>query len=401
MIDGESIGVGGEAKPPGEFLRDELERRGWTQDDLAKIITRPLSTVNGIIQGKHSITPEMAIALGAALGTPPEVWMNRESTFRLSLVSSPGEDIERRARLYSIAPVKDMQKRQWIRRTDSPESLEQELCRFFNIPSIDQTPTLNVNASQSFKTASLNPSQIAWCFRSAKLASIIDAESFKPRDFASALSDIRKLADYPEKAKHLPRILAKAGVRLVVVEPLLHSRIDGAAFWLADDAPVVVLSIRYDRIDCLWFTLFHELMHIKHSDAQSVDMDLIGDENREGVQSNFQERRERILREVEQLQEDIDFYNQIETRANQEATNLLIPSAEMRSFILRMKPFYSKARIVQFAIRMQIHPGIVVGQLHQAGEIGWSTNREMLAKVRDIATSTAVTDGWGKSAPVL
>jgi hypothetical protein len=34
---------------PGEFLRDELSARGWTQGDLAKVIDRPLGAINEII----------------------------------------------------------------------------------------------------------------------------------------------------------------------------------------------------------------------------------------------------------------------------------------------------------------------------------------------------------------
>ena len=47
-----------EAFSPGEFLREELEERGWTQADLAEIMGRPLVLVNEIIAGKRGITAE-------------------------------------------------------------------------------------------------------------------------------------------------------------------------------------------------------------------------------------------------------------------------------------------------------------------------------------------------------
>ncbi|WCF29259.1 HigA family addiction module antitoxin [Xylella fastidiosa] len=76
-----------EVFPPGEFLRDELEARHWTQTELAEIIGRPVHTINEIIAGKKAITPETAIQLGKSLGTGPEVWMNLESQYQLSKVS--------------------------------------------------------------------------------------------------------------------------------------------------------------------------------------------------------------------------------------------------------------------------------------------------------------------------
>jgi HTH-type transcriptional regulator / antitoxin HigA len=354
---------------PGEIIKGELEKRGWTQSDLAAVLGKHLPAVSEIIQGKRSITPDMAVALSAALGNTPEFWVNLDSSYRVSLLE-PNTEVERRAKLFSIAPIKDMEKRGWIRSSGSLMELEGEVCNFFNISTIDEQPKIHVNARQPLKTNFLDISQIAWCVRGGKLASMVHAEKFDSDSLNDAFPEIRKLADFPDKVKNIPKFLAQLGIRLVVIEPLPHCPIDGAAFWLADDAPVILLSLRYDRMDCFWFTLAHELMHIRHRDSQSVDSDLVG----------------------ESLARDLD---EIEKRANSEAATFLIPSDKIESFILRVKPFYSKERIIQFAHRMKIHPAIVTGQLQFRGEVGWHTNREMLAKVRNQITKTAMTDGWG------
>jgi len=68
-----------EVFPPGDFIREELEAREWTQGDLAEILGRPLQAVNEIVAGKKAITPETAQGLGDAFGTGPELWMNLET----------------------------------------------------------------------------------------------------------------------------------------------------------------------------------------------------------------------------------------------------------------------------------------------------------------------------------
>ena len=73
--------------PPGEFLKEELEARAWSQIELADIMGRPVKLVNEIILGKRAITPETAMQLGDALGTGPEFWMNLESQYQLSKVA--------------------------------------------------------------------------------------------------------------------------------------------------------------------------------------------------------------------------------------------------------------------------------------------------------------------------
>ena len=83
---------------PGEFLRDELEARGWTQRDLADVLGRPLQTVNQIINAKKRITPETAVELASALGTSAGLWLNLESAYRLAHVKSIDTHIARRAK---------------------------------------------------------------------------------------------------------------------------------------------------------------------------------------------------------------------------------------------------------------------------------------------------------------
>ena len=74
-----------EVFPAGEFIREELEARGWTQRDLARILDRPIQVVNQIVNGKKAITPDTAIGLGQALGTSADLWLNLDVTYRLSL----------------------------------------------------------------------------------------------------------------------------------------------------------------------------------------------------------------------------------------------------------------------------------------------------------------------------
>ena len=52
-------------------------------------------------------------------------------------------------------------------------------------------------------------------------------------------------------------------------------------------------------------------------------------------------------------------------------------------------------------MRIGVHPAIVLGQLQHRGEVEWSHSREMLVKVRELAISTAVTDGWGHFLPAV
>ena len=82
-----------EAFPPGEFIQEELEARGWTQADLAYIMGRPPRVVSEVVAGKRSVSPQTANELGEAFGTDPQFWLNLEASYRLHRLSqSRGDD---------------------------------------------------------------------------------------------------------------------------------------------------------------------------------------------------------------------------------------------------------------------------------------------------------------------
>jgi HTH-type transcriptional regulator/antitoxin HigA len=367
-----------EVFPPGDFIREELEERGWTQEVLSDVLGTSLRLVNEIITGKRAISPETARGLGEAFDTGAQVWMNLEGAYRLSLVRARGDAIARRARLYSKAPVKEMLKRHWIEPSDSIEVLEERVLKFLGIRNLDEELAAVPHAARkSTPYNTVTAAQCVWLLRARALAKAVHAEPYTETRFRNGLVKLRGLLHSIEEIRHVPRVLADAGVRLLIVEPLAQTRIDGAAFWLDAKSPVLVLSLRYDRVDGFWYTLFHDLMHIlnkdvKYDDPPIVDSDLVG---------------ERSIPTTEKPA--------IEQRADKDAAEALVPKAKLDDFIARIGPLYSKRSIVGFATVIGVHPGIVVGQLHHRDEIPYSHNREMLEKVREIVCGAALTDGWG------
>ena len=97
--------------PPGEFIRDELKARNWTQRDLANILGRPVKSVNHILSAKTGITTKTAQELAAAFGTSAQFWLNLESAYRLAVERRDHVDVARRARMYEKAPISDMMRK--------------------------------------------------------------------------------------------------------------------------------------------------------------------------------------------------------------------------------------------------------------------------------------------------
>jgi HTH-type transcriptional regulator/antitoxin HigA len=361
---------------PGKILRGYLDAKGWTQEELAAITGLSRQSIHNIMAGKSNISPETAAKFAAAFGNTPEEWIRWDGLYRLAASETDVSHIPRLARLYDLAPIREMQKRGWISISADPIEIEQEIAKFFGRNPLDEEVLLPIAARRPSSTPSLSPAEKAWCFRVCQLAKLIPIPGFDPARLNATEKRLRELAAFPKESRHITRVLSECGIRFVVIEPIAGSRIDGATLWI-DSQPVIALSIRHDRIDGFWFTLMHEFAHVRNGDA-SVDTELI-----DGIGGV-----------VVTLVED-----EIERRANKQASASLVPLEDMDSFIRRVGPLYPRERIIQFANKSKIHPGIVVGQLQHRKEIGYSALRPFLVKIREIVISTALTDGWNQSVP--
>jgi HTH-type transcriptional regulator / antitoxin HigA len=363
--------IAAEIFPPGEFIREELEVRGWTQGDLAQIMDRPLRLINELVAGKKQITPETARGLSKAFGDgDPLYWMNLDAAYRLRQLE-PDEDtaVDRRAKLYSLFPVREMMKRNWIEPSNNLDVIEHRVCRFFRINNLDEKPMF-AHAAKAAQYDERTSLQWAWLFRANELAAGTHSSPYSERKLRDALVRLRELLVAQEEIRQVPAILAEAGLRFVIVEFLPGAKIDGATFWLGN-TPVIAMSIRFDRLNSFWFVLRHEIEHVLNGDGLVVDVELM-----ESLQ-----RKEAVRPE--------------EARANAAASEFLVPKAELDSFITRVRPLYSEQRILLFARRIGVHPGIVVGQLQFRDELPYTHFHKHLVKIREIVTQTAITDGWG------
>lgn len=365
-----------EVFPPGEFLADELEARGWTQTEFANIIGRTQKLVSDIILAKRSITPETAADFAAALGTSAQFWMNLETAWQLSKVPARDDSIARAAKLRERFPVREMTKRGWIvipnergaivEGAHRVAALEACLTKFFDLRSIDDPIEFKHAARRNYKSE-VTTHQWAWIFRVNQLASALRVPSFSPVSLRARIPELERLMTEPEEIRHVPRILMECGVRLVIVEPIPGSEIQGVCFWIDNKSPVIGLTLKGDQIDKFWFDLWHELSHV------------LNEHGKDGL----------IIEDFDQSSTDEN-----EKIANTEAANHCVPSKQMKDFILRHNPMFSEKNMLGFARIVRRHPGIVAGQIQRLTD-RWDLFKKHQPRIRHIITQTALTDGYG------
>jgi len=366
---------------PGQLIQDLLDRRGWSRRILAAILGAEETGINRLIAGKRAVDAPMAIRLGEVFGVRPEHFLMLQKRYDLAqarLVTRPDPERARRAQVFGDFPVSEMIKRGWLDAEnirDVPR-VEAALLKFFNVPTLEDIKAPEHSAKKTGSDPDLTPPQLAWLHRVKVIASEMLVARYSSSALRSALSKLSNLRSAPEEARKVPRILAECGVRYAIVESLASAKIDGVAFWLNDNSPVIGMTLRHDRIDNFWFVLRHEIEHILRCHGQKLDVELEGAKAGTGLD---------IPKE--------------ELVANEAAGNFCVPKERMDSFIARKSPFFAERDILGFANTLRIHPGLVAGQL-QHKTMRFDRFRNHLVKIRFAVAPSAMVDGWGDVAPV-
>lgn len=322
--------------------------------------------------------------LSEIFDVPPEKFLDLQKSYDLArarILSRPDPGRETRAHLLGGLPITDMIKRGWISADsvrDVPQ-VEAALTKFFGASSVDEIEFLPHAAKKTSTFKPATPAQLAWIYRVKEISNEMLVAKYSPEAVNNSLKKLRELMASPEESRKVPRVLAECGIRYSIVETLPSAKIDGVCFWLNDKSPVIGMSLRHDRIDNFWFVLRHEIEHVLRGHGKNtimLDTELEGDQAGTG---------ENILDE--------------ERLANEAATEFCVPRKTMDSFVARKAPFFYERDIIGLANTLQVHPGLVAGQLQQrTGK--YDRFRQHLVKIRSCITPSAMVDGWGDIAPV-
>jgi HTH-type transcriptional regulator/antitoxin HigA len=336
-------------RPPGQILGQFLEERDWSQVDFAAVIQRPVQFVSEIVNGRKEITRESAAQIAAALGTSPDFWLNLQNSYLLLLQEQNSatnrelDDVRRRARLNDLVPVAALRKR-GILSGRSLDELEAEVCALLDLDSIDQDPSFVLAARRANEDAVFTPTQIAWagCVRQTAKERLESVATYSRDELKKLAERLPRLLASPDAFESLPGLFASVGVRLVYVEALAGSRMDGCAFYVGS-VPVIGLSGRGKRLDKVLFTLLHEVAHLVSDHVAREDM------------------------LIESMDDD-NSANSNERQADRLARHWVLPDG-----LPPLPARLSKPWSIETAAELGIHPIVLIGRLQREHLVPWRT----------------------------
>lgn len=333
--------------PPGETIRDILEDRNLSLIEFADQIGFIPSHANDLLHGNLPLTRELALQLEYTLGASAEFWLNRESQYRAdtsrfqSELSSPADEC-----WLKELPINDMINFGWIQPIANITGKVAACLRYFDVPNIAawQATYHNIIESAAFRTSPSFTNQsgavAAWLRQGIIESASLNCKGWDSNAFSRALLKIRSLTRKRDPHIFIPelqQISAECGVAVVIARAPSGCRASGATQFISPSKALLLLSFRYLSDDHFWFTFYHEAGHLLLHGNEGLFL--------EGMDSCS---------------------NQQEQEANDFAMEALIPE-QFQTELIEL-PLDGR-KIIRFARKVGVSPGIVVGQLQHLNVI--------------------------------
>ena len=318
---------------PIEAIKFRMEQENLTQRDLIPYIGS-LAKVSEVLSGKRKLSLNMIRNLSNRLGISADI-----------LIAMPDYKMDKNNVEWAKFPLAEMRKRNYFGTqetlNDVKEYAEEKVTTFLNKikGGMNLTPALlKTTANYRFNDKEINPLALwAWQARILYLALKSPLKNSYKKDtitdeFITDLCQCSRFSESPILAKEF---LNKHGIHLIIEPHFKQTYLDGAVCTDENGNPVIALTLRHDRLDNFWFTLMHEIMHLKY-DIGNKDEWYIDDLDND----HHQDPKEQ--------------------RADDGARNALIAEDKWNIDL-----FNSVQDVTEFANKLKIHPCIVVGRLRR------------------------------------
>lgn len=340
---------------PGDTLREKLEEMGMSVKEFAVRTSKPEKTINAVLNGDSSVTPDMAIAFEQVTLIPAHMWLNLQRTFDEYVARQKKEAIYKDeetiiwARRFPYAKIASLG---WLPSTTKLQEKIDNLFSFFRITSVKAwkdyyfNQELKVAFRISLKGAKDPYAISAWLREGEILASKMTL----PTSYSS--SELKKnipamlnlVKEQPEDfSDRLRDLCSCSGIKLVYLNHIEHAPVNGCVRWVGD-YPCIQMTDKQKRNDIFWFSFFHEIGHILLHGKKDIfleDMEFRG--------------------EAPEKEKEADAY----------ASNALLSKAAETEIIGNND--FSRDAIVKYAKKFGTHPAIILGRLQHLKKVRQDT----------------------------
>lgn len=250
----------------GEYLKDYLEYYNISQSEFATRLGITQKHMNEIINGKTSITLEMAATIERLTGISSKFIVTVENTNAIQnkLLEQYGSIDEIRNMLKEKYYINELKKLKWVNFKDETNVIQNSIDILDFLKVKDFETNKDVMEYVLFKKSGEDINKLAlWIAHCDKIAENQKVEDYNKSKFDDLIYELKEYA-YNEgyEMEKIQEILNKYGIVFVCEKALSGTKVRGC-FKVKLNTPAIYITKNYIAKDSLYFELFHELGHCK------------------------------------------------------------------------------------------------------------------------------------------
>ena len=318
---------------PIEAIKFRMEHQGITQKELASYIGSP-SKVSEVLNRKRPLTLKMIRALNTHLNIPAEILLGKKG----EIIPTNFTDID-----WNKFPIIEMHNKNYFPDFEDTKYKAKDMAEELMRPFLELTrPYLQFQPLFRQHVRSNSEADpyalLAWHAKALSKAIKQPLNTKFKINFINdkLITELLSLSREKNGPKLAQNFLMNYGIHLIIEPKLAHTHIDASVFRVKSENPVIIMTLRYDRLDNFWFTLLHEIGHLYlHLGNNNYD--------------NF----------VDDLQK-LNGLDDLEKEADSFASNALIPPRFWKSNLLTD---FNTEEITSLAESIGVHTAIVAGRI--------------------------------------
>lgn len=265
---------------PGETLKEILENRNMTQNELALRTGVSPKHISKVLSQENSISYSFAKKLEYAFDIDKQFWINLQEQYEKDLLeynelnSITKEEFIIAEKLDGI--IHFLQENNYLN-TVKNNDLIMELRHFCKVSNLQAIP--DIITASAYKINENIPSDdynlFAWQTLCEKMAEKIEVEeitySQQKSVIKSFLPHIKALMSFEAKGIvfRLQEVLAKCGIAFCVAPDFPQISAVGFIKQVSPCKTIMCITIDESNPEKFWFTVFHELAHILNGDVKN------------------------------------------------------------------------------------------------------------------------------------
>ncbi len=342
---------------PGETLTEVLEDMEMSQKELAVRTGMTEKHISTVVKGQKSISVAFAKKLEYALGIDASFWINLQANYDRELLEFEEVNNITEEELAILKPLRQIIEYFMARKQidENANEAEQILClrKILAVSNLTAIPKITYNAAYRAQVATnINVDAYilyAWqriCELLTRRISVSDELDISL--LKKSIPNIKKLMfeDINIVQEKLEDIFAKCGIAFKIVKHFKGAPVQGFIKKTEDEKLILCMTIRQNRADIFWFTLFHEIGHIINGDIHQKFIDF------NSIQSDSEAKADAFARDV------------------------LMNAEEYKEFVVNGD--FSLYAIDDFAQKQGVKNYIVIGRLQSDKIIGWDQYSEKI-----------------------